>query len=153
MAWTPDREALAWAAGFFDGEGSTYLDPAPRLTVVQNHPAVLERFADAVGGLGAMHGGTKIYGRAKKPVYQYRISGFAKVQAALAMLWPFLSEQKREQALAVLRRYHAQGSGRPRRHSPSSPACGSPHPATRVRDCRACKNAHRRNQLARTKVA
>ncbi len=151
MAWTADREALAWAAGFFDGEGSTYLDPRPRLQVVQNDDEVLLRFAAAIGGLGKLGGGTKVYGRAKKPIYTHRVTGWRDVQAVVAMLWPFLSTQKREQAVRVLtedlRRREALGTGgraRVMRYSPDSPRCGSPHPDLRVRDCTACRTAQSR---------
>lgn len=45
---------LVWAAGFFDGEGTTsYLKKGtwmgPRLSVAQNNPKTLERFQQAVG--------------------------------------------------------------------------------------------------------
>jgi len=99
MAWTHE---LAWAGGLLCGDGSFYADPRPRMAVVQNEPEVLLRFGEAVG-LGGLHGGTKIYGRAKKPMYQWRVSGFERVQAAAAMLWPWLSEAKRIQVRAVLR--------------------------------------------------
>src|SRR6266545_8210041 len=63
-----DRADLAWAAGFFDGEGSTMLhtdESRPgylRLEVAvpqADHngvPAVLIRFKDAIGGLGRIVG-------------------------------------------------------------------------------------------------
>ena len=35
-------------------------------------------------------------------MYWYTLYGFEKVQAAIAMLWPFLSSPKREQAARVL---------------------------------------------------
>ncbi len=100
MAWTHE---LAWAGGLLCGDGSFYADPRPRASVVQNEPEVLRRFGEAIGGLGGLHGGTKVYGRAKKPMYQWRVSGFERVQAVTAMLWPWLSEAKRDQVRSVLR--------------------------------------------------
>ena len=102
MAWTPNREELAWAGGLLCGDGSFYADPRPRASVTQNEPLVLDRFGAALG-LGGLHGGTRIYGRAKKPMYQWRISGFERVQATAAALWPWLSEAKREQVRRILR--------------------------------------------------
>ena len=101
MAWTPNREELAWAGGFLCGDGSFYVDPRPRANAVQNEPLALERFGKALQ-MGGLHGGHRIYGRAKKPMYQWRISGFEKTQATIAMLWPWLTEAKRKQARAVL---------------------------------------------------
>jgi hypothetical protein len=106
--WKPDREELAWAGGFLCGEGCFHADPRPRVEVVQNEPEVLRRFGAAIGGLGGLHGGKKIYGSlTKKPMYKWRVSGFERVQAVAAMLWPWLSEAKRSQVRIVLKNgYH-----------------------------------------------
>ena len=104
------REQLAWAAGFFDGEGSihsansklkkTY--PNVGITQVGAHGReLLERFQNAVGGIG------KIYGPYKKtiagnPRYQWETWGFEKSQAVIAMLWEFLGPVKRAKAKKIL---------------------------------------------------
>jgi hypothetical protein len=146
MAWT-EREQLAWAAGFFDGEGSTYADPRPRLSVVQNDPEVLLKFAAAIGNIGALGGGDKVYGRAKKPIWHWRVTGWRDVQAVVAMLWPFLTSQKRKQATLVLvadhKRVNRRNPGSPRRHPTQNPWCGTPHPATRISDCEECLRIQR----------
>ena len=107
------REDLAWAAGFFDGEGSTcgQLYPSaikqgrstfsPVLQVPQIDRQRLERFQVAVGGLGtiAIHNRTP---DGDPYMSVWRTSRFEHVQAVLAMLWPFLSVPKRQQAADVL---------------------------------------------------
>lgn len=113
-----DRELLAWAAGFFDGEGSTIVYrrsdagcPYPALTVVQatndGEPAdVLRRFATAMDGLGG-----RIFKSSRPPQphhklkHSYRIAGFVHTQAAVARLWPWLGQEKRLQAARTLSAY------------------------------------------------
>lgn len=94
---------LAWAAGFFDGEGNTH-QRANRpglgglsMQVNQQEPTTLERFGSAVG-----YG--KLYGpyaeRQTGSVYRWLITGH-KVQLAVDRLWPYLSEPKRKQILLI----------------------------------------------------
>lgn len=111
------REGLAWAAGFFDGEGSFAAvaekrtrqpSYSARVSIQQSShtevPEVLVRFQDVLG-MGQVGG--PILRKTKRgvdraPMYWYTLYGFEKVQAAIAMLWPFLSSPKREQAARVL---------------------------------------------------
>ena len=97
---------LAWAAGFFDGEGHVRCNVGGRiaLTIAQIDPTVLIRFQSAMGGLG------KLYGPYKQKVpngheyWQYSVNGFVKVQQVLVLLWSYLSLVKREQfRVAMLR--------------------------------------------------
>jgi len=92
---------LAWAAGFFDGEGTTYADKTHSIfvSVGQKHPALLYRFNDAIWNLG------KVYGPYNN-FYSLRIASFAKVQQVLALLWPYLGDEKREQARKALATTH-----------------------------------------------
>jgi hypothetical protein len=102
-----NREQLAWAAGFFDGDGwVTSSRGASRrrklqLGVAQSgDPEVLFRFRDAVGVPGNVTGP---YARPPhKAVYRYTLQRFEYGQAVLAMLWPWLSEVKRRQAKTAL---------------------------------------------------
>lgn len=108
-----DRIELAWAAGFFDGEGSTTLYAKrrksmeavqqPTLTISQVNRENLLRFQRAVGGLGKLYGpySTKI----GRPQSCWRATRWLEAQAAIAMLWPFLGEEKREQALRCFKEY------------------------------------------------
>lgn len=101
------RVALAWAAGFFDGDGCFSLTRASRypcVSITQQHPEVLLRFAEAVG-LGKLYGPYRHRTKtlSTKPFCVLRVHGFAEVQAVAAMLWPWLGDMKRRQAWEVLR--------------------------------------------------
>ena len=96
----------AWAAGLFDGEGSTCpagrtrLDgarPSLRMTLSQKNtgPELLTRFQQAVG-VG------HVKQRADRPgVWTWTCVGEACKQA-LEKMWPWLSNPKKEQATRVL---------------------------------------------------
>lgn len=104
-----DREALAWAAGFFDGEGSTSLarskkqpnSPSLCVSVGQIGFETLTRFQNAVGGLGHIY-----HVRTVPGTYAFRACKFEHAQAIVAMLWTFVSSVKKEQALNAMRGYH-----------------------------------------------
>ncbi len=91
----------AWAAGFFDGEGCTYVNrtgkyTALRVVVTQFHsPETLLRFQRAVEGLGRM------YGPYSKGQYFLRFSKKTGAYAAMQLLWPYLSTIKRAQFTRV----------------------------------------------------
>lgn len=148
MAWTMDTHELAWAAGLFDGEGSTYTDPNLRVSVVQNDRYVLDRFTAAVSGLGRVGGGKRIYGRAKKPMFSWRTSDWREAQAVLALLWKWLSPQKRQQALAAFARYDT--AGRAKKSTRNFRRCGVRHEAP-VSECRNCQLTYERDYRARRK--
>ena len=105
----PDLAELAWAAGFFDGEGSTMAkSDSDRpgyhqlvITVPQSGrdgvPEVLLRFQRAVLGLGVIEPADA------KSVYRWRARGFVDAQATIALLWRFLDDVKRDQAAAAMR--------------------------------------------------
>lgn len=107
MICSLDTHELAWAAGFFDGEGSTVIHrhgrdmPSIGLSISQSTgPALLLRFQRAAGGLGLVAGPYATKGGL--PVHQFRTYGFTKVQAIVAMLWPWLGDVKRAQAVSRL---------------------------------------------------
>lgn len=99
-----NREELAWCAGFFDGEGHVRRTVRPgrsdgfQINIRQIDPEVLDRFREAVGGLGSV-GFTVTHTR---PLYQYQLYTLEKVQAVVAMIWPWLSPVKRAQARSSL---------------------------------------------------
>ena len=117
MTW---REDLAWAAGIIDGEGCFDTSPnygvghkretpriIARLTVGQGsrtgEPQMLTRFHDLFGGAVS-----RPYVRKDRPdatpMYFWTVGSFHKVQAVLAMTWPWLGDVKRKQAASVLAR-------------------------------------------------
>lgn len=103
-----DREELAWASGLFEGEGcfthngvKTRRGPGSLATSIGSTDRdVLERFAQAVG-FGKVGGPYTTAGY--KPVYQWTAYGFEKMQAILAMLWPWLCSRRRERAIELLK--------------------------------------------------
>ncbi len=112
-------QELAWAGGFFDGEGSTYLEKhrthvgylVPRLYVPQSAEigiaAELTRLRSALGGLGTISGVRP--GKGKwKPYRRWRVSTPVGVQLGLHLLWPFIGRVKRAQAQGVLKVLHSQ---------------------------------------------
>lgn len=114
---TLDREDLAWAAGFFDGEGNIRFNTrknknatnpkrlygTPQISLAQVHKAALKRFQRAVHGLGNIYG-PYTHGKQKKnPYWLFNTSSFEQAQAIVAMLWPWLGPVKRAQAKDALR--------------------------------------------------
>jgi hypothetical protein len=107
-----NREDLAWAAGFMDGEGSFYTGrrwangtAQAHVHIAQNHPESLSRFCDAVG-LGRVYGPYARRGTgaivSSNPRFEYFAYPFEHTQAIAAMLWPWLGSAKKEQAKRVL---------------------------------------------------
>lgn len=98
-----NREELAWAAGFFDGEGTTYVsrshgDSYLSVIVSQNDRDILERFQHTVNNLGYVYGPYGPYKNSKsQPTYRWQTKKFEHVQATIAMLWEFLSSAKKQQ--------------------------------------------------------
>lgn len=105
-----ERTELAWAAGFWDGEGSAYLVRGAGRVTHQPHarvnqagvtgvPEVLVRFERAVG-VGRVDGPIIVDG--KEPLYRWEISSRDDVRAVFDALRPWLGTVKRSQFCAVL---------------------------------------------------
>jgi len=171
---TFNREELAWAAGFYDGEGHTRVRLVPldasrrgnqqvQLGVVINQassPELLERFKRAVG-VGAVNGPYKKGLPHHKPQYVYSTQSFESVQHCICCMWPWLGSAKRNQALRVLRTWLAQ----PRRyfrgavprtvcsHGHRVEGSGAYIDPTGYPQCRECRrNAQRRDNEQRKKL-
>ena len=107
---SPEIE-LAWAAGFFDGEGTTCITRhKPKnqhaisaviiVSIKQTHIEELERFRSAVGGEGVINGP---YQRGKnKPYWMFRASGIERVQRIIDHLSPYMCSTKRDQAKTAI---------------------------------------------------
>jgi hypothetical protein len=101
----PLTEALletAWAAGFFDGEGSVYANRIRdqyylRIAVAGTDEEAIYRFHRAVGDKGKVHGPYVLPSRAhrEKPVTYWRASS-KEARLVLEMLDPFLSQHTRK---------------------------------------------------------
>src|ERR1700704_6344867 len=100
-----DRHELAWAAGFFDGEGWAGRK-RPRGVGAQIHqadndgvPSALTRFQAALDGLG------RIAGPVRKPdrrdLYRWVVSSKGDVQLLVQLLRPWLGSVKLLQLAAA----------------------------------------------------
>lgn len=102
---------LAWAAGYFDGEGNVGYYGGKgdgsyrslRLAIGNTQLAELERFQRAVGGLGSITGPTQLPGR--RPIWKWQIQNSDGARSVLSMLWPYLSDNKRRDAAQALEKY------------------------------------------------
>jgi hypothetical protein len=106
-------EELAWAGGFFDGEGSSYLTKhrthdgymnaavEVRQSGWDGVPAVLQRFHVALGGVGHLNG-PHVYDWADAPVSRWKCEAGDDVQLVIHRLMPFIGTVKRNQAMRVL---------------------------------------------------
>jgi hypothetical protein len=110
-----DRESLAWAAGFYEGEGciSSSNGPGIQISVVQREPEMLHRFQQVFGfGKIMNHGRTTL---SPRDTFVWYVGSFEKCQAVIAMIWPWLSTRRKEQAKRCLLRYEELRVKRPRR--------------------------------------
>jgi hypothetical protein len=103
------REELAWAAGFWQGEGSIGFakdrrdgSRMLRMNAAQKDIRPLERFRAALLGIGVI-----TLPRKRSGVRYWTAQNFEHVQVAVAMLWQFLSPPKKEQAFKALQAYKA----------------------------------------------
>jgi len=100
-----DQHELAWAAGFFDGEGWAAKNRTRGVQSRVNQsddagvPAVLLRFHRIIG-CGRIHGPVLEEGR--RDLYYWDVSSRGDVEAVANAIWPWLGEVKRaEFALAL----------------------------------------------------
>lgn len=120
-------EELAWAAGLFDGEGSTSLERHQthegyfviESSVTQSSntgvPEVLSRFQGALGGVGKIYGPYEQDG-ARELVYRWKAYGLQRVELLVSQLLPWLGAIKRAQAetsLSVVRSQSTLPRGNP----------------------------------------
>jgi hypothetical protein len=95
---------IAWAAGFFDGEGSTSCPHQGRrgrslqMAIGQVSRYNLQRFAATVQ-CGSIHAPRILFGR--QPISRWVAYGHS-AHCALKLLWPYLGEDKQDQALSAL---------------------------------------------------
>jgi len=100
---------LAWAAGFFDGEGSCHISKDNKkdgrkykyliVSLTQNNIQPLERFQKAVLGLGNINGP---HTKGGSWTYKLAFNNFEDAQAVVGFIWKFLSPPKRNQIKQTL---------------------------------------------------
>ena len=111
---------LAWAAGFFDGEGHISARRTKRRStengeprygrvlqfrVTQKYPEVLERFQAAVG-----YGKIYMTTRPTGDIYSFAIYGRQQVIEVANMLLPLVSPRKKEQIELALEKFEYLGT-------------------------------------------
>ncbi|MDP9245683.1 MAG: hypothetical protein M3O64_03435 [Chloroflexota bacterium] len=121
--WSP-KEGAAWAAGFFDGEGSVGVIGDPRRTSVwmelpqasaSGIPEVLARFL-AIVGVGRISGPRRVPSPwSKLPQYRWEVARFADVERVADMLYPHADIVKRERMFNCLDRVRRARAVRTRR--------------------------------------
>lgn len=111
------RIDLAWAAGFFDGEGTTTAGDridsrtktkARKITVsaAQSDRERLDHLASVLG-VGNVRGPYAAKGPNSKPYHVWSVASFQAAQHCVCLMWNWLGSEKRKQAAAALRKYHA----------------------------------------------
>jgi hypothetical protein len=170
---------LAWAAGFFDGEGhircqsftnvrngndrtAIAIEISQALYDGEDHSETLLRFQRSVGGLGSIYVRRDYFKRRlTSPSWRiqerWQATGFQNCQAIIAMLWPFLGTVKRKQArTALLSRLEYERI--PRHPKSRIELCKRGHnewifrsDGSGFRRCRACNREDaRKHRLAKT---
>ena len=133
----PATEA-AWVAGFFDGEGTVYAHRSgPRrylnLTIANTDMESLERCQRVLGGA--------IYERRvaadRLPMFVLKVARQPAVEAALALLDPYLSGKRQQQLATARALVGANPPIQPRRGWPRGVPRGRPTTA----DCPECGRA------------
>lgn len=104
------KTELAWAAGFFDGEGCAYVKknttglPYLRISMGQIDRYVLDRFCTAVGFPVARVNGPYYNGnRSVNPLFRLQFNGKNAI-LVVKLIWPYLSPVKKAQVKVVIQR-------------------------------------------------
>lgn len=105
---TPDSrndENSAWAAGYFDGDGTFSLAAGyPAVSIGGVDPELLERFKSIVGAGNIIGPFVRSHPRrwSKRP--QYFFQAYREARSIAEQLWPFLGGAKRKQTQTLERR-------------------------------------------------
>lgn len=116
----PETET-AWAAGFFDGEGSVHVAHStpsrvsgkllhyPQVSVSQSGEyggEILHRFNEALLGVGKVYGPKPPGKNQRLERYLWEASGIDKTKAIYELLRPFLSTPKKDKFELVIKKYY-----------------------------------------------
>lgn len=150
---------LAWAGGFYDGEGCMTASKnragnpgVPQLTInqagpdLESPPEVLQRFQDALGGLGTIYGPVIMPNRS--PRWTLLMGRWEAVQSAAAALWPHIGSVKRDQITRRFTEYREDAARRAPLHPRARTHCPQNHEYTkentgRANGSRYCKECNR----------
>lgn len=112
-----DREQLAWAAGFFDGEANFITckhnkDRTKRfiIQVGQKHPEVLERLQtifpkSKISGPYIHRGKYRFPKKSYPTYYRWAVNDFEYAQFVVGCVWPWLDIIKQKQIKSALLEY------------------------------------------------
>lgn len=101
-----NKNEVIWSSGLFEGEGcithnsSKQKKVSPKLVLVMKEEFSVLRFYAAIGHLGY------IYFRPKTKCWEWRVNGFEKFQAVLAIVWSGLGPSRKKRAREILSAYH-----------------------------------------------
>lgn len=159
------NEERAWAAGFFDGEGSVARTVAkngrvgvPAISITQagppdSPPDTLVRWSEAVGVKVRIYGPIFITGR--KPRYQLQVGAYADVIKVRDAMWPWLSTDKREAFTSRIEEYEVKRAtplprSKPQTHCRNGHALveGNLYVSGKSRRCRTCQLKQSRDARA-----
>lgn len=106
----PQQADLAYAAGYFDGEGSFYLRYTPsqkcwKATIMSSDPKTLQWFYELFGGSFRQNNNNQS-SWIKKQMYSWELSGHGTYAFVLAVL-PYL-KYKREHAMHCLKAWESR---------------------------------------------
>lgn len=143
-----EMERLAWAAGFWEGEGSVGFYPPKfaRFVASQVHRQPLERFREVMG-FGVITQERRAKGN-WQAIWRYTVQNRPQVEMAVTRLWPWLSDRRRAQVQAYRAAAAIAWTGGPGSHDRAVTECPQGHPydatntlivkATGHRQCREC---------------
>ena len=109
---------MAWAAGFFDGEGSITFDQRTppksfRVRITNTEPVLLERFVAAVG-VGSVRGLKSYSALSKKPQFIVDYGSQQNIEIVLGVLMKYMGPRKKARAEELLAHYPTQEEKRRR---------------------------------------
>ena len=93
---------IAWAAGFFDGEGTTSLLKAQRDTYSYIRMGVSQKLHECLDKFHSIVQHGKIYSSNTRDIRSWNCYKHDDVIDVLNLLWPYLSTIKKQQALETL---------------------------------------------------
>jgi hypothetical protein len=115
----PTDADFAWAAGFFDGEGTCgfYIRGNTygqfHLSCSQCDPEVLYRLQDILGGIGTIKGPMTSNQFNHNDYYRYDVSSPREIKIIASILWQYLGSVKKKQITEAFQKYEMYMS-RPR---------------------------------------
>lgn len=155
------QESIAWAAGFFEGEGSISCSSSNWQIALKNTDMqMLQRFQSVVGR-GRIYPERRLVG---KPIYVWKCGKSDDIYHAAALLWNYLSDRRQDQLLDVIVKRQEYLSSRTRldraHRSSQTGLCFNGHAMTKTntyirkdgsRSCLTCRreNAIRANNKKR----